>query len=189
MRKAALAVMMLLGATACMKTPGSKVEADVKKVQSEREPDKLVERGKGFARLGDLTRAEQYLSAALEAGAEPKTVLPMLLRVCVEGGRLRVAIKHASDYLANHPGDVKLRYLLGTLHKAVGEPEEARKQFDRVLEEDPSNAEAHYALAVIDRDTNNDLVRADYHFREYLRLRPAGPHAQEAQGSLLKGVP
>jgi len=32
-------------------------------------------------------------------------------------------------------------------------------------------------------------VAADPHFREYLRISPRGPHAEEAQASLLKSVP
>jgi hypothetical protein len=46
---------------------------------------------------------------------------------------------------------------------------------------------AHYALAVLSRD-ENDPVGADKHFREYLRLAPNGPHAEEAQASLLESV-
>lgn len=189
--RAGLLLAAILGASAgaCAKSPATKVETDVKKVEDERTPDKLVARGKAFARIGDLTRAEQYFSAALDEGAEPRVVLPLLLRVCVESGRLRVAIRHADDYLKQHPDDNHLRYLLGTLYAAVGEPAEARRQLEDLLQRDPDNADAHYALAVLARDVDGDYARADQHFREYLRLNPQGPHAQEARGSLLKSVP
>ncbi len=176
-------------AVACSKQPVARVEADVRKAEQERTPDKLVDRGKAFARIGDLTRAEQYLSAALDEGADPRIVLPLLMRVCVESGRLRVAIRHADDFLKRHPDDNRLRYLLGTLYAAVGEPASARRELEQVLERDPANADAHYALATLARDVDGDYARADHHFREYLRLNPNGPHAQEARGSLLKSVP
>jgi tetratricopeptide (TPR) repeat protein len=180
---------LALLAAACSRQPVARVEADVRKAEQERTPDKLVDRGKAFARIGDLTRAEQYLSAALDEGADPRVVLPLLMRVCVESGRLRVAIRHADDFLKRHPDDTRLRYLLGTLYAAVGEPANARRQFEQVLERDPDNADAHYALAMLARDVDGDYARADHHFREYLRLNPSGPHAQEARGSLLKSVP
>ncbi len=186
---AALAVALPLLFSACARPAASKVETDVKKVESERTPDKLLDRGRAFAQVGDLTRAEQYLSAALDEGADPHIVLPLLLRVCIDSGRLRVAIGHADDYLKTHPDDNHLRYLLGTLYAAVGEPSQARKELQILIARDPSNADAHYALAVLARDAEGDYVDADRHFREYLRLNPDGPHAQEARGSLLKSVP
>jgi hypothetical protein len=57
------------------------------------------------------------------------------------------------------------------------------------LHDEPSNSNAHYALAVLLRDESADLSTADEHFREYLRLSPAGAHADEARGSLLQRVP
>ena len=43
-----------------------KVKDDLAQVKAERAPDKLVDRGLAFANVGDLTRAEQYLAAALD---------------------------------------------------------------------------------------------------------------------------
>jgi hypothetical protein len=50
-------------------------------------------------------------------------------------------------------------------------------------------AEAHYLLGVVSRDADNDVVAADRHFREYLRLEPNGSHVEEAKSSLLRRVP
>lgn len=159
------------------------------KVHKEREPHKLVARGKAFAQRGDLTRAEQYLTAALEEGAEPNEVLPLLLHICVKSGRYRVAIEHARQELQLRPYNVPLRFLLGSLHHAVGNAPAAREHLQRVIAQQPDHAEAHYALGLIARDDEGDLVGADRHFREYLRLRPDGPHAEQARNSLLRSVP
>ena len=53
----------------------------------------------------------------------------------------------------------------------------------------PDDAKAHYALAILARDSENDVVGADRHFREYLRIEPNGAHAEEARASLLRRMP
>jgi len=184
-----LAAAMAVTLSACGPPPAPRVEQDVEKVDKEREPNKLVARGKAFAQMGDLTRAEQYLTAALEEGADPNEVLPVLMRICLKSGRYRVAIEHANTELKLRPHNEALRFLLGSLYYAVGNAPAAREEFERVLATKPDHAEAHFALATIARDDEGDLLRADLHFREYLRLRPDGPHAEEARSSLLKSVP
>ena len=156
--------------------------------RKEGDKDKLVERGKGFAAVGDHTRAEEYLAASLEQGANPQEVLPMLLEVCVQTGRYRSAIQHAENHLRRHPEDLRTRFVVGTLYAAIGETKEAKAALATVLERKPNEAKAHYALAVLARD-ENDAVVADRHFREYLRIEPNGNHAEEARASLLKKVP
>jgi tetratricopeptide (TPR) repeat protein len=151
--------------------------------------DKLVARGRAFAAVGDTTRAEEYLSAALEQGADPKEVLPPLLQVCVQTGRYRSAIQHAENHLRRHPEDIRTRFVLGTLYAALGETKEAKAALATVVESRPNEAKAHYALAVLARDNENDVVGADLHFREYLRIEPNGTHAEEARASLLKRMP
>jgi uncharacterized protein HemY len=171
------------------RTPAEKAQADIALMQSEATPDKLLDRGRGFAAVGDTTRAEEYLVAALEAGANPKEVLPLLMSVCVQTGRYRSAIQHAENQLRKHPDDVRTKFVLGTLYAAVGENKEARTTLEAVVVARPNDSKAHYALAVLARDVDNDFVVADEHFREYLRLEPTGAHAEEAKASLLKKVP
>ncbi len=181
---------VLLTTTGCAPRPqqDTQVKADLKKLDNEQSPDKLLARGRMFASMGDLTRAEQYMASALERGGDPKTVLPLLLRVCVEARRYRAAIDYAEDELKKHPQDARLRFLVASLYVAIDEPKLARQHIETVLAAQPGDAEAHYVLAVLLRD-QNDLVGADHHFREYLRLDPHGSHADEARGSLLKSVP
>ncbi|MCL2724685.1 MAG: tetratricopeptide repeat protein [Polyangiaceae bacterium] len=151
--------------------------------------DKLVDRGKAFAMVGDMTRAEEYFTAALEQGANPHEVLPLVLDVCVRTGRYRSAAQHAENQLRKHPDDVSTRFVLGTLYVALGEPRQAREALEKVVEARPNEPKVRYALAVLARDSENDIVEADKQFREYLRLEPDGAHAEEARASLLKRVP
>ncbi len=178
-----------LALSACVRTPGERIEDAQKSVQANQKPDKLVERGKLFAQIGDYNRASQYFSAALDNGADTKKVLPLLMHTYIASQRYRVAITVGNHYLQKDPENFRLRYLVGTLYAAIGDTAHARDDFQQVLQTNPRHAQAHYALAVLLRDSDNDWVKADYHFRQYLKLAPKGPHAEEARASLLKKVP
>ncbi len=173
----------------CHASEGDRMRANMQEMKAESTANKLFQRGRAFAATGDSTRAEQYFAAAVTMGGDERVILPMLLTVCIQDGRYRVAIEYASTYLQKHPMDVSVRMLLGTLYSAIGDAPAARRELARVLEARPGDPDAHYALAVVLRDDDKDLVAADQHFREYLRLSPNGAHAEEAQASLLKSVP
>lgn len=170
-------------------TPAEKAQADMATFRREATTNNLVDRGKAFASMGDTTRAEEYLAAALEQGADPREVLPMLLQVCVQTGRYRSAIQHAENHLRIHPADVRTRFVVGTLYVAIGETKDAKSNLETVVAARPNDASAHYALAVLARDSESDVASADRHFREYLRIDPSGAHAEEARASLLKRMP
>jgi tetratricopeptide (TPR) repeat protein len=149
----------------------------------------LLDRGRGFAAVGDLTRAEQYFSAALEAGADPKRTVPLLVHVCVEAKRYRVASDYVQQELRRDPEDASLRLLHGLLEASVGNRAVALHEYKLVLDGRPDDSESHYAMAVLLRDGLDDAVGASEHFRAYLRLSPDGVHAGEARASLLEGRP
>lgn len=178
-----------LAASACVPTPAQRIKSVEKIVRKERTPDKLVARGKAFAAIGDNTRAAQYFSEALDQGADERKVLPLLMRTYIVSRRYLVAIQVGANYVRAHPEDYRLRYLVGTLYAAVGDIRKAQGAFERVLVIDPKHAGAQFALAVLLRDDEHDWIAADYHFRQYLKLAPKGPHAEEARASLLKSVP
>ena len=168
--------------------PKDRVQKDMAAANGEKTPDKLLARGRAFESVGDLVRAEQYYAAAIQEGADAKEVLPLLLRVCIDGRRYRVAIEYAEPYLKKHPADWKLRLVVAALYGGIGEPAIERAELEQVLAVNPNEATGHYALAVLLRDQYDDLVGADAHFREYLRLDPEGDHADEAKASLLKTI-
>lgn len=182
-------VLLLLACSACATTPGENMAASVATMRAEHSAEKLVERGRAFASIGDYTRAEQYLAAAIDVGAEVRIVLPLLLKVCIVEKHYRSAIGYAEPMLKKHPDDHRLRLVLGSLYAAIGETKTAREHLEIVAQKEPKSAEAHYALAVLFQNEERDPVNADLHFREYLRLEPAGVHAEEAQSSLLRTMP
>jgi tetratricopeptide (TPR) repeat protein len=178
----------MLGGAACATKPKSKLERNIEKIQEESTAEKLLARGRAFAQVGDTTRAEQYFAAALEQGADPKQTLPLLLDVCLSEGRYRVALDYAEPQLKKHPEDFRLRFVVASLYATIGETEHAIDELREVARTRPEHAEAHFALAKLLREEEGDAVGADEHFREYLRLRPTGPHADEARAALLKSV-
>ncbi len=172
----------------CATEGGNKMQTDLATYKKDHNPKRMIEYGRAFAQVGDLTRAEEYFTAALESGGDETVITPMLLKVCIQDGRYRVAIQYGETFLRKHPNDVKTRFVLATLYLAIADNVAARAQFERVLAAKPEEADAHFALAVLMRDSQEDLLSADHHFREYLRLKPGGAHAEEAQSSLLKSV-
>lgn len=192
MRRAALLLAVVASSLlllACAPQRGAEVVDGIKTMQEERTPEKLLERGKAFANVGDLTRAEQYLSGALDAGADPAEVMPVLLRVCIQAKRYRVAIDYAEPVLRKRPADHHLRFVVASLHAVVGDIDAARAALEEIASGRPDDAQVHYWIAVLLRDEAGKRLDADKHFREYLRLAPGGAHAEEARASLLKVVP
>lgn len=180
---------LLLG-VACARDPGDRVRAQVQVVRQASKPELLLARGRAFAEIGDLTRAEEYLSAALDNGGKPEVILPLLVSICVRDQRYRSAAQYLEEHLRKHPRQSELRFLLGTLYIGLEKDDAARAELERVLAEQPEHARAHYALAVLHRDTRADFVSADRHFRGYLRhCSPRCVHADEATESLLVEVP
>ncbi|EYF06572.1 hypothetical protein [Chondromyces apiculatus] len=192
-RALALVCVVLAAATSsvgCGSTSGQgdQVPESVQKARAARQPERLLEQGLAFARAQDYTRAEQYLSAALAAGAPAEKALPPLIRACVAENRFRAALTHAEPQLRKSPQDHRLRFVVASLHASVGDTVAALEHLEQVAQLRPDYAEVHYAMAVLYRDELQDLGRADELFRKYLELEPRGEHADEARGSLLKLV-
>lgn len=171
----------------------AKAEADFRTVQKESNAKNLFERGRAFAFVGDFTRAEEYLASSMDAGADPREVMPLLMDVCVRGGRYRSAIQHGENHLRKHPNDVQTHLMVGALYAALDEHDRATEHLETVVAKplpppELLHGEAHYYLGVVARE-KKDWVGADKHFREYLRIEPNGKHVEEAQGSLLHKVP
>ena len=164
------------------------MQADVKSFQADQKPELLFERGKAFASVGDMTRAEEYLAAAMDAGYDPRKVMPLLLDACTRDNRYRVAIQYAENYLRRYPADTNTWFVVGTLHAAMGEAGPAEDALLRVAKARPADPNVQFALGVLYRDLRLDPVRADEHFRAYLRLAPTGEHVGEARANVMKQV-
>lgn len=187
--RSAVLLAVLLAVSACGGGPRQKAAEDAAVIRRETTPERLQARGESAAMVGDFTRAEQYFVAALHAGGDERTLVKRLFVVCVTDGRFPAAASFGEDYLRRHPGDTDIRYALATVYIALGDLDAARPELERVIEERPDHADAHFALATVLRQTGEGLLDADRHLREYIRLEPKGEHAEAARASLLKSVP
>lgn len=176
-------------ALGCAQSPSQKMKSDMEAMRKDSSPEPLIARGDANASVGDMTRAEQYYVAALKAGGNASTLTRKLLAVCAADGRYPVALVYATNYLHLHPSDTDVRFAQAAIYAAVGEVDRARTELDRVVTENPNLADAHFTLASLIQHEGADPLRADRHFREYLRLEPSGPFAEVAKSSLLKSVP
>jgi tetratricopeptide (TPR) repeat protein len=183
-----LLLLAALSASACAPAGAPHTVEGARELRRGPSTEQLVDRGRAFAAVGDATRAEQYLSAALQTGADPRTVLPALLSACIQSRRYRVAAEYVAEYLRRDPDDVSLRLLHGLLEAAVGDRAVALREYESVLKVRPEDSESHYAMAVLLRDAMDDAAGADEHFRAYLRIAPDGAHAAEARASLIEHV-
>jgi tetratricopeptide (TPR) repeat protein len=137
-----------------------------------------------MAAAGDLTRAEQYIGAAMVRGYPENQALPVLIRVCIAASRLRVAVGYAEPYLDRNPRDWSLRLVVASLYLGLGEPVKARRHLELVMAAHPEEAETYYLMGLLMRDEVGDPTAAERHFARYLRLEPDGPHHEEAEHAL-----
>jgi tetratricopeptide (TPR) repeat protein len=173
------------GATACGGT--SREQEEVQALKQESSPKILFEKGRAAATIGDLTRAEQYFVAAIKAGADERKVIHPLLVACITDQRFPAALEYAEQYLYRHPNDLDVRFVAGSIHAVLGQPEQARQLLESVARDRPESAEVHYALATVLRQGGH-TSQADRHDIEYLRLDPRGAHAAQARARLTQGT-
>lgn len=123
----------------------------------------LVSQGRRAAERGDAVRAEQYLSLAIEQGADRRVVMPILLQACLDSSHLRAALNHAEPYLLEHPDDDSLRYLVANLHLGLGQLVPARRELELLLQRNPDSPDAHYLLGILDFEVDTDAAREHLH--------------------------
>ena len=146
----------------------------------EHESQELFKEGQALARAGDLVRAEQYLNAAAERGYPTSETVPLLIDVCIRGSRYDAALAHARPQLALEPGNWRLRFLVATLHLAVGHKHNAKSELTRVLLDAPDAENAHYEMGRL-LWTESDKQTAIAHWGRYLELAPEGKHAADVR--------
>jgi tetratricopeptide (TPR) repeat protein len=100
-------------------------------------------------------------------------------------GRLAEAGALYERLLAAAPGDLRARYLLGTLHGQAGRAEASARMLADVVARQPDFADAHNSLGVA-RQALGDLAGAEACYRQALALAPESPSAHNNLGSLLQ---
>ena len=96
-----------------------------------------------YRRLGIADRADQYLQQALTVDPHDAATYDALARLWRDGGVLGLALGDAHRAVYYAPSSPVARNTLGTVLQALGRRKEARQQYERVLQLDPTAA---YAL-------------------------------------------
>ena len=181
-------VLALDGALGCAGASSSSSGGATPDPLDDVDPNELYSHGLGMAQRGDLIRAEQYILAAIEKGFDRASALPSLLRVCIASERYAIALHHATPYLQEHPEDWALRYLVATLHLAVGSDERARSELEKVIRDAPEEPVPYYTLGMLHRERHSDDNAARQYFERYIELAPAGSHAEEVRELLRPAI-
>ena len=95
--------------------------------------------------------------------------------------RYREAIAVYRQARGQDPRSVALRNNLAEAYRAAGDRDNARREFEALLKDDPNYAPAHYGLAVLLDDQRGDRRRAAEHYRRYLALDPQAPDADRVR--------
>ena len=140
----------------------------------------LRAKGLAYARRGDLTRAQQYLSAAQLKGFDETVVVPEIVKICVAASRLRAALLFAEPYLERHPQDAGMNYVVGTIHLALGNLRRASSHLNGALRPSAIMIDAAFSLALLAQDQGQPQA-ARRHLEHYLEVQPQGRYATRAK--------
>lgn len=184
----ALPLLLLLSLSGCMSQRQGPVGPPPADPISSVSGAELRAKGLAYARRGDLTRAQQYLSAAQEKGYDPKVIVPEIVKVCVAASRLRAALQFAEPYLERHPEDAGMHYVVGTIHFALGNLQLASTHLNGALQPSQIMIDAAYSLALIAVQSSRP-EEAREHLEHYLRVQPKGPFAKRAKELLARLTP
>jgi tetratricopeptide (TPR) repeat protein len=177
-----------LASSACAPSYAPHRRDEMRVIEREKDPERIAERAESWAAAGEPGRAAQYFELAIACGAPEPKIFPRLLVMLVRDRQYQAAMVATENHVRLRPGDFPARLVMASLYASLGNFALARREYETILQREPTNPDAHYSLAVILRDEQGDALQADRHFREYLKLAPEGPHAEQARGLLLQSV-
>ncbi|HMH55360.1 MAG TPA: tetratricopeptide repeat protein, partial [Gemmatimonadales bacterium] len=100
-------------------------------------------------------------------------------------GESAKAIEHLLTASGLQPANDEPRYLLGTVLRRQGKPEQARLEFEAALLLNPNNSKAHGNLGFLD-ESQGRFDEAEAHYRAALKVNPGDSLAQASLEQLLR---
>ncbi len=146
-----------------------------------------VQLGEVYARQKQFDQAEAAFKKAIELKADSAAAYDGLAAIYNTQGKMDLASEASAKAVELHAasggGDATSAYNAGAILVNSGKMAEAKAQFQRALQLDPTMAEAHYQLAMTFINEGN-VAEAVKSLEQYLTLAPNGPNAQMAKDML-----
>lgn len=146
-----------------------------------------VQLGEIYSRRKQNEQAEAAYKKAIEVDPKSAPAYDGLAALYNTTGRLPEAADAAAKAMelnsASGGGDATSAYNAGAIMMNSGKIAEAKTQFQRAIQLDPTLAEAHFQLGMTHINTGNvgEAIKA---LEQYLQLAPDGPNAQMAKDML-----
>ena len=132
---------------------------------------------------GRGARMEYYRKVARSYPDNP--ALETLYILSLESAKsLPEAIAESKAYLAHHPGNTSIAFLLSNFYLQSGQKEKAVGMYNTILASDPKNVQALAALAYA-RFTSGKYAEAESLYRRVLRLVPDNANMEAGLGEAL----
>ncbi|HKV10370.1 MAG TPA: tetratricopeptide repeat protein [Thermoanaerobaculia bacterium] len=133
-----------------------------------------------YGKEGNTDQAVATLKKSLEFAPDDPVTLQLLVNVLASAGREEEAQAYMAKLPAGTTVDPAIVLNLGIKAFNAGKMEEAFKEFDRAVKENPSLPDAYYyrALVYLNQDKKAE-AKAD--FQKLLELDPNHPNAAEAR--------
>ena len=129
--------------------------------------------GMSYANLGQFDRSVEAFSTALERNPSDLLYLTVA-ETYMKAGRHEEAESYLLEALEATDDDFlvqRARFMLGEVYVQEDQLDEAKKQFELIIDSNEKSAEAHYQLGRV-YDLMGNTERARYEWRETIRIDP-----------------
>jgi Flp pilus assembly protein TadD len=123
-----------------------------------------------------LDKGLDAVNKALELSPALPDAMMLKAQILVRLERKAEATQVLKKAVSTHPDNTLLHFAYGRMLLDGEDLEGARKQFGRVVELDPKNAEGLYSLALLELETKQ-YKSGDQHLKQLLKLRPGEQNA------------
>ncbi len=140
----------------------------------------------GLARL-KLAKPDDAMKAfreAAELDRDDPRPLEFIAAIQSDRGLWKAALVTLNEAVRRDSASPRLLTSLAVVEAHIYGPQTARARLADILTRAPNYSPAVYNLAVLNRDALHNPQEAEKHFRHYLKLAPADPHAADARAAL-----
>jgi len=132
--------------------------------------------------MDHVNKAIEEYKLAIQADPSSEYLTSELVDLYLMAGRLNDAVAEAETILKRDPNNIQIRRMLGRIYRGyLADPAQSRanedlvrraiEQYEKIIELDPKDAEAHRSLAILHR-VARDSVKAEQALKKALEIDP-----------------